>query len=888
MQLGILLLLGGVVAAEEWTSEALTKRAAVLKPAVEAALGRPLGPPVRVHRTSQKELARLIAAEMVQLRSAIVGGPRGKKLRDSCVESGEAYAEIAFGKIPVGGDEIHINGDRLALLAKAVGPDKVQDVIDVVLMHEMAHVYQQRTHDLKAFLGRVRSMEELLAKACVLEGHANLIMARVAKKYGLEETASKLFSGAGPVVTDPVRRFEAEVGRKAALTPYIAGERFVRAVVARLGYDGAVRRLFHAPPKTLRPVFHPEEYFKPDPDRLDLHPLALRCSLLFDSSRSNTVGVTPITEPVMRVLLKTAEAGAVDRAMKGFLDAAAVEVSSDNNDQFLTIVHLVSDAAAQTFLDVSLQAAKGLDALYADPASAEKLVASRYTDVKVGGLGATFGHTVTRYEWDEPADQHMLLMRFGKFVVELISTNEAHARKRLIRRAGRVVDILRSSPSLTVRHPLATGAIDGRRAADLLKALSGDDAAIRMSAVGALGWLEPDLWRAGDTLKQALADKDAGVRLAAVMVARRNGWGIPRAFDDPDWEVREAALWLLLNPSERPDNVGPVFMKALADPSPVVRRSAWAVLTEEAMAKEAGLKRLPSALSDEDLEVRVAAAVWIYDTSIRYEDGYDHVGHDVVDALITLLDHPNERGRIASADALGSLGDDAGRAVDALVKSFADPSSYVRYVAYNALGWIGSPAARTTPLLLKRYDEDPKNRRVIIWAFGNIGGGAYEAVPRLRAILNDEDVDLRRAAANALFSITSRADTRTVEVLLEALKNDESVEQTEAAEALGALRIKAAIPVLIEHLSSDDEDRREMAAESLGAMGVVARSAVDALVRALGDNEEDVSEAAVVALGKIGPAAAAALPALKKLAADKDSPHEESAQDAVVRIEHQE
>ena len=189
---------------------------------------------------------------------------------------------------------------------------------------------------------------------------------------------------------------------------------------------------------------------------------------------------------------------------------------------------------------------------------------------------------------------------------------------------------------------------------------------------------------------------------------------------------------------------------------------------------------------------------------------------------------------------------------------------------------------------LKRYDEDPQNRRVIIWAFENMGGGAYEAVPKLHTILNDEDADLRRAAANALFSITSGADARTVEVLLEALKDDESFEQSDAAEALSALRIEAAIPVFIGHLSSDDKDRREKAAESLGAMGAMAKGAVDALVRSLGDDEEDVREAAVVALGKIGPAAAAALPALKKLAADKDSPHEESAQDAVERIERQE
>ena len=355
-------------------------------------------------------------------------------------------------------------------------------------------------------------------------------------------------------------------------------------------------------------------------------------------------------------------------------------------------------------------------------------------------------------------------------------------------------------------------------------------------------------------------------------------------FDDKDWEVREAALWLLLNPATRPGDVDPVFRGALADPSPIVRRSAWAILGEEDLAEEVALEKLRSALQDRDFEVRLAAASWTDDNVSAYADGFDRVARGVVDALIELLDHPDARMRIASAGALGSIGSKAKWAVDALVKRFADSSRDVRYAAYTALGYIGSAAARVTPLLLKRYEEDPRNRRGIIWAFDSMGGGAYEAAPKLRTILNDEDAELRHAAANALYAITSKAEARMVEVLLEALEDDESFEQPYAAEALSELRIQAAIPVLIEHLASDDKDRRETAAESLGGMGAVARGAVDALVRALGDNEQDVREAAVVALGMIGPDAAGARPALEKLAADEDSPHQESAADALVWI----
>jgi HEAT repeat protein/beta-lactamase regulating signal transducer with metallopeptidase domain len=169
-------------------------------------------------------------------------------------------------------------------------------------------------------------------------------------------------------------------------------------------------------------------------------------------------------------------------------------------------------------------------------------------------------------------------------------------------------------------------------------------------------------------------------------------------------------------------------------------------------------------------------------------------------------------------------------------------------------------------------------------------------VNALIARLDDENADVRRAAANSLGRLK---DSRAVPGLIGALKDPESKVRASAAEALGEFEdARAIVPLstllsdpstevkrsaldalshfegnlpsdaIIRVLSDPDAEVRHNAAHLAGKLH--DRSATGALARLVGDPSPDVRGAAVEAIGELGdPAAAVAVvPALTDANAD--------------------
>ncbi len=117
--------------------------------------------------------------------------------------------------------------------------------------------------------------------------------------------------------------------------------------------------------------------------------------------------------------------------------------------------------------------------------------------------------------------------------------------------------------------------------------------------------------------------------------------------------------------------------------------------------------------------------------------------------------------------------------------------------------------------------SDPERRRAAADALAEKGGP--EAVPPLIAALADVDHDLARAAVRALGEIGIRhedADLRAqIAASLMTLVNGTSARTGRvAAETLGRLGNKRAVPELVEALSHDDWTVREAAATALGEL----------------------------------------------------------------------
>jgi HEAT repeat protein len=129
----------------------------------------------------------------------------------------------------------------------------------------------------------------------------------------------------------------------------------------------------------------------------------------------------------------------------------------------------------------------------------------------------------------------------------------------------------------------------------------------------------------------------------------------------------------------------------------------------------------------------------------------------VIAALIEIVRSgpPSRRGPAAAA--LGEFGPTAGEAVPVLIKAINHASDGGEASIAGALGDIapGTSAsdqavAAILPVLESKHWT---SRYMAVQALGKFGANAATAIPRIRALKNDPDADIKRAAAEALLAI---------------------------------------------------------------------------------------------------------------------------------------
>ena len=163
----------------------------------------------------------------------------------------------------------------------------------------------------------------------------------------------------------------------------------------------------------------------------------------------------------------------------------------------------------------------------------------------------------------------------------------------------------------------------------------------------------------------------------------------------------------------------------------------------------------------------------------------------------------------------------------------------------------------------------------VAWALGKIGDGAKEAIPALRAIVEEKPVRakvfFRLAAAEALVKLDPPRTEEWICVLRAAVRDPDLAVRRDAVEALGRLGpvSKDALPDLDKVLCEREQ--------ALDTMATDPRTTIDP--------HEALAEAVAKTLGRIGEPAKIALPVLREALNDDSSEVRAAAIDAIRMIE---
>jgi HEAT repeat protein len=352
------------------------------------------------------------------------------------------------------------------------------------------------------------------------------------------------------------------------------------------------------------------------------------------------------------------------------------------------------------------------------------------------------------------------------------------------------------------------------------------------------GWVSQLLKAADPKLRRdaGFALGKLGFRAATSVTAMKNAYA-----GEKDVKVREAIVFALAeisreSPPVREDaELEKLFLGAITDADPYLRRSAAFGLGCLVTKSDATLKALDNVLDDKEAIVRQNAA-W----------------------------------------AIGQFGE---KALPSLRKALVDSDSLVKRDAAGALMQVADPdkvREVLKELLPLCRDNNSEVRRAALNVLVRIVDHTDRvAIPALKWALEDRDVENKRNAALALSNIGGEETVIAVPVLLEAAKNGDEELRRQAVIALRNIgpSAKAALPALVGFLNADkDAKMREYAAHALGGIGKAAEPAIPALVDKLKDADEVAQTriACAMALARIGPVNAAikAVPTLLDVLGD--------------------
>ena len=326
---------------------------------------------------------------------------------------------------------------------------------------------------------------------------------------------------------------------------------------------------------------------------------------------------------------------------------------------------------------------------------------------------------------------------------------------------------------------------------ELIAALDGEERINAGPAAYALGCIGQEAKAAEEKLKELADSEDSSALLQTACLwalAKLNPDDeeleravVPRlieALKAPNQQIRETAARALIDLGPDPEFTRPLVQQVMQDASPEMLNEILGAL---ASLGEKAVPRLIKALEYTDARPKAAAIIARIGPAAK----------DAVPALIEALGDDKAETRSEVLFALAAIGPDAKEAVPEVAKALDDPDEDVCYAACYALGRIGPAAVAAKAELQKKLaDADQFLSMASAWALAQIDPQCSEtcktSVPVLVGALKQPDAITRIHAAEALQCLGPLAKD-AVASLKKALEDDDEQVREAAAEALKAI-----------------------------------------------------------------------------------------------------
>jgi len=398
---------------------------------------------------------------------------------------------------------------------------------------------------------------------------------------------------------------------------------------------------------------------------------------------------------------------------------------------------------------------------------------------------------------------------------------------------------------------------DPKAIAALINALHDPAGAVREATVSSLRQIG-DL-DAVEALVSCLKDPQGGVRWQVAKTLERFGWQ-PRT--DQEKLLRAIALGDYFHAAQLGEMAIDALVKCLNDETCRNRRGIIEALGY--IGGERVIHTLLKALKNTELSVRIAAVDALKETRdprcvpdlikcLKDQDpgmraaaagALGSFERSAVMPLAGALKDPHWAVRKAAVEAIGKIKE--GGMVDALYPLLKDADHDVREAACEALGKLHQPRA-VTALVLTLIDSQTSVRTCAAVALRDIDldwdklPEARDALPPLRAALNDREYWVRQAAREAIQRIENAEDSplervgsvdekigAALNVLASLVAHAQRDLRQAAVEALGRFGNPQLAHLLQPRLQDDDPWVRQAGAEALQRMGVQVETEVAA------------------------------------------------------------